>query len=90
MSLRARPTMDDIADRLNQGQDRFNAMERDIAAIREMVAHMQADVADTKEIVEAWTTVKNTGRALKWLGGIVAAIGAIIVATKLSITHMMR
>lgn len=24
------------------------------------------------------------------LGGIVAAIGAIIVATKLSITHMMR
>jgi len=33
-------------------------------------------------VVEAWDAVKTGGAFLKWLGGIVAAIGAMWVAAK--------
>lgn len=52
------------------------------------VGTMSGDVGKTKEIVEAWNAVKTGGKFLKWMGGIVAAVGAIIVATKAGVAHV--
>lgn len=46
------------------------------------------DVSKTKDIVEAWQAVKTGGKFLKWVGGVLAALVAIIGAVKLGIAQV--
>ena len=43
---------------------------------------VEADVAATKELVEAWAALKTTGRFLKWLSGVLAAVSLIWAIAK--------
>lgn len=98
----ARPhvTHEDIADRidhvegrLDKGEVRFLAVEKKLDEVLELLKvlpAMQADIAETKEIVEAYSTVKNMGRFLKWAAGILGAITVIIIAVKTGWAHVIR
>ena len=80
-------THEDIAVQLKHGEERFTKIEAALKRIEHAVAPvpaMRADIAATKEIVEAWQTAKNAGRFIKWLGGISAAIAALILLAKAS------
>lgn len=72
------------ADRAH-GDVRFTALDRTLAEIKAHVQHipqMRKDIAETREIVAAWNTVKNGGRFVKWMGGIAAAFAAMWVLAK--------
>jgi len=86
-------THDDIMQALARGSERFDAMERSINAIAQQtsaIPQMQTDLAETRELVEAWDTVKNAGRFIKWFSGIVVALAALAVAIKTGIAHVLR
>lgn len=76
-----------VDERLNAGSDRFVEIQKSLEQIAEAVKpipQMQADIAATKEIVEAWGAIKTFGRFIKWAGGIIAGlavIGAAILAS---------
>lgn len=61
------------------------AVLQDISAALSVLPEMQADIASTKEIVEAWGAVKIAGKFIKWSSGIIAAIAIILVAGKAAI-----
>ena len=87
------PSHADIADRIEQGNRKFVEIEKalkNIAEKLEPIGQMQADIAATKEIVEAWGAVKSFGKFLKWVGSISAAISAIIVAVKVGASQLLR
>lgn len=89
-------THTDIMLRLKAGDARFARIEKMLREMNkrslenaDKLATAAADAeqakkaaAETKEIVEAWTTVKNAGRFVKWFSGIVTALGVIIIALK--------
>ena len=75
----------ELEERLRKGDARFESMEGQLKAIAAAVSgvpEMQADVAATREIVEAWNTAKNLGRFLKWIGPILAAIAGAYIWLK--------
>jgi len=83
------PTHADIDHRLERGEHRFKAIEEKIDALLDASVGMQADIAATKELVEAWGAVKTAGRFIKWLAGVMAALVALIVATKAGLAHIV-
>jgi len=88
-----RVTHEDIDRRLTKGGERFEAIEASLTEIRDLLKplpQMQADIAATKEIVEAWGAVKTVGKFVKWFAGVIAAMTAIIVAAKVGATHLLR
>lgn len=50
------------------------------------VKAMSGEVNKTKAIVEAWDAVKTGSKFIKWFAGVVAAVSAIIIATKTGIS----
>jgi hypothetical protein len=74
----ARVRMVEVA--LDRGVTRFDTLDGKIDAIAlalEPLPRMQADIAATKEIVEAYTAVKNAGKFIKWFSGIAVALAAL-------------
>lgn len=70
-----------IADESHQAKlDRVEMMQK--------VDKTAEKVDKMSDIVAAWDAVKTGGKFLKWFGGIMAAIGAIIVATKAGVTSL--
>jgi ABC-type hemin transport system substrate-binding protein len=63
------------------------ATEKTVSALTQKLEAVSNDVNKTKDIVEAWNAVKTGGKFLKWLGGVIAAVTAIIVATKAGVSH---
>lgn len=70
---------------------RMGAMEQQLKAVLASLQHIndnmatkddlavvQADVAETKEIVATWKSVKLAAKFSKWLGGFVITVGAAI------------
>lgn len=78
--------VDEAKARLDAGSERFVEIKQTLDQIAEAVKpipQMQADIAATKEIVEAWGAIKTFGKFIKWSAGIVvglAAIGASVIA----------
>ena len=56
---------------------RMNDVERKLDALITKIEGVQADVAETKEIVAAWKSVKLMGTFLKWAAGLVTAGGIV-------------
>lgn len=70
-----------IADESHQAKlDRIEMMQK--------VDKTAEKVDKMSDIVAAWDAVKTSGKFLKWFGGIMAAIGAIIVATKTAVISL--
>lgn len=89
MSL-AEPTIQELVNRLEMGEQRFRSIEDKldkICAATAPIEEMKKDVSATKDIVEAWATVKNAGRFIKWLSGVVLAFVAMIAAIKVGISN---
>jgi len=61
----------------------------EVTGLKREVVDLQTQVKETKEIVEAWGAVKTAGKFIKWFGGIVGAISAIIVGVKLGLNHVL-
>lgn len=81
MSSSPFPDHQAIIDRLERGERKFASIEESIAKILaavEPIPDMKANVDATKEIVQAWDAVKTGGRFLKWVAGLVAAIGVLV------------
>jgi len=77
-----------IMDELRQGAARFVSIEKQLADIAEAVKpipQMQADIAETRELVEAWGAVKLAGRFVKWASGLAGGLAVIWAAIKVGL-----
>lgn len=77
---------------INEGQVRMAGIEEQLTAIAEkleVLPEMQRDIAETKEIVEAWAAIKTMGKFVKWTGSILAALAGIFAAMKIAAMQMM-
>ena len=86
-----------IHERFERGEARFRMIDQKLdtliasmAALKQDVDELKTDVAETKEIVEAWSAVKTIGKFVKWTGGILAAVIAIGVAVKVGVAAAFR
>lgn len=67
------------------GGKRFDAIEvtlQDITTKLEPLPQMQRDLAETRDIVEAWAVAKGFGKFIKWASGIAAGLLAILALAK--------
>ena len=70
----------------------FDAIKAELSRIAkqlEPLPQMQRDVAETREIVEAWSAMKQFARLVKWIGIISGAIVATVTAIKLGMGKIL-
>lgn len=85
-------TREDIDNRLEKDEGRLSDIDSKLSEIAELLKplpEMQKDIAATKELVEAWATVKNAGRFIKWTGTIAGAIVAIWLLLKAGVKALV-
>lgn len=73
-------THEQLAERLDRGDMRFQAIEKRLAALEDQTGclpKMQQDVSATREIVEALSAVKTVARFIKWSASLAAALAAL-------------
>lgn len=68
--------------RLERDDERFSALDEKLVALLADVRAVKSDTSTTKEMVNAWTTVKTIGLFLRWAAGIAAAITGLFVVIK--------
>ncbi len=61
----------------------------EMANLKTEVHDMRKEVAATKELVEAWTTVKTMGRFIKWFSGLLTGAAAIWLLMKVGAQHLV-
>ncbi len=83
-------TREQIMASLERGQQRFKAIEDLLGKIHADLEPMKKDIAETRELVEAWDAVKLAGRFVKWIAGVVAAVVAIGAAIKVGVAHVIK
>lgn len=77
-----------IMHRLESGDERFAAIEKKLDAVLEAVKpipQMQADIAETRELVEAWGAIKTVGRFVKWASGLLGGFAVVWAAIKVGL-----
>jgi len=82
-----------IMDEIRQGAARFVSIEKQLAEIADAVKpipQMQADIAETRELVEAWGAVKLAGRFVKWASGLAAALAVLWAGVKVLAMGVIR
>lgn len=91
------PSHADIYSRIGNIEGQFAAMDEKLDRIIKAQEDMQGQLAEvkktadaTKDVVQAWDTARNVGKFVKWLAGVIAALGAITVAIKLAAGHLVR
>jgi len=60
-----------------------------LARLETKVDGLVDDVADTKEMVEAWQAVKTGGKVITWMAKIAAAIIGLVVFAKADAVAMV-
>ena len=68
-------------------EQRSIARDDELSDIKASVGEMATTVGDMAELLEAWNAVQVGSKFLKWLAGLLAAVGVIFVAIKSGITH---
>lgn len=63
-------------------KESMSRMEQKIDALIASVDALKAEVAETREIVEAWKSVKLWGEFVKWAAGIITAACVMFAAWK--------
>ena len=80
-----------IMEELRRGAARFVSIEKQLADIADAVKpipRMQADIAETRELVEAWGAVKLAGKFVKWASGLLGGIAVVWAAIKVGLGAM--
>lgn len=72
--------------RLERDEERFSALAQKLDALLADVRAVKGDTSTTKEMVNAWTTVKTMGLFLRWAAGIAAAITGLFVVIKAGVS----
>ena len=61
-----------------------------VTRIEHKVETLTDQVAQTREMVEAWQAVKTGGRAITWLAKVLAGIVAVIAVIKVSAAALVE
>ena len=61
-----------------------------VTRIERNVETLTEQVAQTREMVEAWQAVKTGGRAITWLAKVMAGIVAVIAVIKVSAAALVE
>ena len=61
-----------------------------VTRIERNVETLTEQVAQTREMVEAWQAVKTGGRAITWLAKVLAGIVAVIAVIKVSAAALVE
>ena len=61
-----------------------------VTRIEHKVETLTEQVAQTREMVEAWQAVKTGGRAITWLAKVMAGIVAVIAVIKVSAAALVE
>lgn len=75
-------THEDMDDRLEAGEARFKTIEKKLDSLITSVGEVKKEVIKTREVVEAFETVKNLAKFLKWASTAAAGILALWVFLK--------
>lgn len=62
--------------------DKLVALERLSIARDDRLDGIEARIGSLAELLEAWNAVRVGGKFLKWLAGLIGAVGVIAVAVK--------
>lgn len=63
-------------------RERFKLLETNVSTLTSSIAELRSDVAETKEVVQAWNAVTTGARFTKWLLAFVASVIAVVAAVK--------
>lgn len=72
----------DMARRAQQGDAHVAAFEKKLSAILASIDETKEEVVKTREVVEAFETVKNLGKFIKWASTVIAGLVALWVFVK--------
>ncbi|WP_333838797.1 hypothetical protein [Novosphingobium sp.] len=76
------PTHQEIVQRMSGLETRVDDLIKAVEAMNSSLTEVKDGVEETREIVKAWEAVKMSGKFVKWLGALAAAIAAIVIAIK--------
>lgn len=62
--------------------DKLVILEQRSIARDDALGAIETKLVSLTELMEAWSALRTGGKFVKWLAGIVAAIGVIVVAVK--------
>lgn len=75
-------THEDLNQRMNDGEVRFQTVEKKLDALITSVGEVKKEVIKTREVVEAFEVVKNMAKFIKWASTLAAGLLAIWVFLK--------
>lgn len=75
-------THEDLSQHINNSEARFNTIEKKLDSLITSVGEVKKEVIKTREVVEAFETVKNLAKFLKWASTAAAGILALWVFLK--------
>lgn len=81
------PNHQQIANRMSALEKKLDAF---MAEMRVNMTDVKRDVAETKEIVEAWSAIKTISKGMKWLGGLLTTIAAGWLIFKTGLAAMLK
>ena len=81
--------MDQFAGKLDEILKSFEEMKGSVSDVKQSLVQVEKDVAETKDLVEAWGAVKTAGKFIKWLGSIATGLVAVYLLAKAGMQHMV-
>lgn len=54
----------------------------ELAEVKALLEALTSEVKAMREVVQAWSTAKNAGRFIVWIGKLLVGIGAIVIVAK--------
>lgn len=87
------PTHKELSDRMDQFDEKldrlFQEFRDEMRGVKQSLVQVEKDVAETKDLVEAWGAVKTAGKFIKWLGSIATGMVAVYLLAKAGMQHMV-
>lgn len=75
-------THEDLNQRMNDGEVRFQTVEKKLDTLIGAVGEVKKEVVKTREVVEAFETMNSLAKFVKWANTAVAGLLAIWVFLK--------
>lgn len=87
------PTHQELSDRMDKFDEKldrlFQEFRDEMRGVKQSLVQVEKDVAETKDLVEAWGAVKTAGKFIKWLGSIATGLVAFYLLAKAGLQHMV-
>jgi uncharacterized coiled-coil protein SlyX len=95
--------MERLDVRMEYSEDRLDTIDKTVAELSRGMGDLRTAVAaqsrtmdqalqivaDTRDVVEAWNTVKGAGRFLRWTGGVLQRTGGVIAAAAAAVAGII-